>query len=110
MTQREPVLFGEIKIERERLKPLGIRPMPMGPENPVRSWAGVPLLAKDGEPIGVLSVQNYEADRYDGQTRDLLGQVASHISLGVQKVRLFAEARDHAAAAERQAQRMELVN
>jgi GAF domain-containing protein len=110
MSQREPLLFRDIAIERERLKPLGIRPMPMGPENPVRSWAGVPLLAKDGEPIGVLSVQSYDAEMYDGQTLDLLGQVASHVSLGVQKVQLVAEARDHAAAAERQAQRMELVN
>jgi phosphoserine phosphatase RsbU/P len=110
MSQREPLLFRDIAIERDRLKPMGIRPMPMGPENAVRSWAGVPLLAKDGEPIGVLSVQNYDAEMYDGQTLDLLGQVASHISLGVQKVRLFAEARAHAAAAERQAQRMELVN
>jgi GAF domain-containing protein len=110
MRQREPLLFRDLTVERDRLKPLGIQPMPMGPENPVRSWAGTPLLAKDGESIGVLSVQSYDPEMYDGQTLDFLGQVASHVSLGVQKVRLFAEARDHAAAAQRQAQRMELVN
>jgi phosphoserine phosphatase RsbU/P len=124
LRQREPLLFVDLLRERAQLAEQGITPVPQGPENPVRSWAGVPLLAQDGEAIGVLSVQHYDPDMYDQQTLDFLGQVASHISLGVQKVRLFeererqlaenarlfAEAQDHAAAAERQAQRMELVN
>ncbi len=98
--------------------------MPIGPENPVCSWVGVPLLAQDGQAIGVLSVQHYDHDMYDRQTLEFLGQVASHMSLGIQKVRLFEErerqlaenarlfaaAQDHAAVAERQAQRMALVN
>jgi serine phosphatase RsbU (regulator of sigma subunit)/putative methionine-R-sulfoxide reductase with GAF domain len=124
MRQHAPLLFRDLATQREQLQPLGIMPIPLGPDNQVRSWAGVPLLAKDGESIGVLSVQNYAPDMYDQQTIDFLGQVASHVSLGVQKVRLFeererqlaenarlfAEAQAHAAAAERQAQRMDLVN
>ncbi|HEX5692235.1 MAG TPA: GAF domain-containing protein, partial [Roseiflexaceae bacterium] len=124
MAHREPQLFRNLVEQRELLTPMGITPVPLGPENPVRTWAGVPLLAKDGEAIGVLSIQHYVADSYDQQTLEFLGQVATHVSLGVQKARLFeererqlaenarlfAEAQAHAAAAERQAQRMELVN
>jgi GAF domain-containing protein len=123
ISQRAPLLFRDLVLQRDLLAPLGVVPIPVGPENPVRSWAGVPLLAGD-EAIGVLSIQDYQPDMYDQQTLDFLGQVASHVSLGVQKVqlfeererqlaenaRLFAEAQAHAAAAERQAQRMELVN
>jgi sigma-B regulation protein RsbU (phosphoserine phosphatase) len=120
----EPLLFYDLSVERDNFEKLGLLPVPLGPDNPVRSWAGVPLLAQDGQTIGMLSVQHYEPNMYDQQTLEFLAQVASHVSLGVQKVRLFGErerqlienarlfaaAQDHAAMAERQAQRMALVN
>ncbi|HEX9441878.1 MAG TPA: GAF domain-containing protein, partial [Roseiflexaceae bacterium] len=124
ISQCEPLLFADLAGQIQDAAAQGITPTRFGNRQHARSWAGVPLLAKDGEPIGVLSVQDYEAGLYDQQTLDFLSQVASHVSLGVQKVRLFkererqlaenarlfAEAQAHAAAAERQAQRMELVN
>lgn len=116
LTHREPLLFYDLVEQRGELTRRGIEPVALGPENPVRSWAGVPVVARDGELIGVLSIQDYRAFRYDSQTLDFLNQVASHISLGVQKMRLFSErdrllasAQAHAEAAERQAHRMELV-
>lgn len=117
LAQREPLLFQDLLYQREEMTRRGIEPRPVGPANPVRSWAGVPVVARDGELIGVLSIQDYRPYRYDGGTIDFLSQVASHVSLGVQKVRLFqererllVEARSHAEAAERQAHRLELVN
>jgi sigma-B regulation protein RsbU (phosphoserine phosphatase) len=117
LTHREPLLFHDLVEHRHEMLRRGIEPRAVGPENPVRSWAGVPVVARDGELIGVLSIQDYRAYRYDSQTIDFLSQVASHISLGVQKVRLFDErdnliatAQAHAEAAERQAHRMELVH
>ncbi len=117
MTHREPLLFHDLLHERHELARRGIEPRPVGPERLVRSWAGVPLVARDGELIGVLSIQDYRPSRYDTGTIDFLYQVASHVSLGVQKVRLFQErerlleeTRLHAEAVERQAHRMELVN
>jgi phosphoserine phosphatase RsbU/P len=117
LAQREPLLFQDLVEQREAMLRRGITPRPVGPERAVRSWAGVPLVARDGELIGVLSVQDYRPFRYDSQTLDFLGQVASHLSLGVQKVRLFrererliADAQAHAEAAERQAHRIELVH
>ena len=117
LTHREPLLFNDLVEQRHELLRRGIQPRPVGPANPVRSWAGVPVVARDGELIGVLSIQDYGAYRYDGGTLDFLGQVASHVSLGVQKVRLFheregllREAQAHAESAERQAHRIELVH
>src|SRR5262245_30676213 len=122
--QRKPLLFDDLLAYLQRTADAEITPTRFGNQQHARSWAGVPLLAKDGEPIGVLSLQDYRLGLYDAQTVEFLSQLASHISLGVQKVRLFeererqlaenarlfAEARAHAEAAERQAQRMELVN
>jgi GAF domain-containing protein len=124
MRQREPLLFQDLVGERDQLIQQGIIPRLVSPKTPARSWVGVPLLAKDGEPIGVLSLQDYKAYCYDEQTIELLNQVASHVSLGIQKVRLFeererqvrknarlfTEARAHAEAAQEQAKRMELVH
>lgn len=123
LSNREPLLFQDVVAQRADLARRGISPRPAGPEVEVRSWAGVPLVARDDELIGVLSIQDYRPYRYDSNTVEFLDQVASHVSLGVQKVRLFEErerqaaenanlartARAHAEAAERQAHRMELV-
>lgn len=117
LSQREPLLFHDLAEQRAELVRRGIEPRPVGPDRVVRSWAGVPVVARDGELIGVLSIQDYRPHRFDSQTLDFLGQVASHVSLGVQKVRLFddrdrliAQARAHAQAAEAQAHRIELVH
>jgi serine phosphatase RsbU (regulator of sigma subunit) len=122
--QREPLLFGDLLAYLERTSKAPITPTRFGIERHARAWAGVPLLAKDGESIGVLSLQDYRPDLYDEQTVDFLRLVASNFSVGVQMVRLFEErerqlvenarlfdeARAHAESAERQAERMELVN
>ncbi len=125
LTNREPLLYHDMPAQREDTSRRGITtPRSVNFRHDVRSWAGVPLVARDGELIGVLSVQDYRPYCYDTGTITFLGQVGSHVSLGVQKVRLFEaveaqsvenarlaqEAQAHAAAAERQATRMELVH
>lgn len=122
--QREPLLFNDLATQLALLERLGIVPFPFDEEPTVRTWVGVPLLARDGETMGVLSIQDQRQHLYDAQTMDFLTQIASHISMGIQKVRLFEErekqiavnaqlfkeAQAHAEAAEYQAQRMELVS
>lgn len=124
LRNREPLLFADLDNQRDEMRRRGLSPQPVGPANPVRSWAGVPLMGRDDELIGVLSLQDYRPFAYDTQTIEFLSQVASHVSLSVQKVRLFeererqaaenarlfGEARAHAQAAERQAHRIELVH
>jgi GAF domain-containing protein len=122
--ERRPLLFQDLSSEGERLASLGIAPQYMDNTVVPRAWVGVPLLADDNQPIGTISVQDERAGCFDQQTVELLSQVASHLSLGVQKLQLFqerdrqiaenarlaAEAEAHAAAAERQAQRMALIH
>ncbi len=89
LTNREPLLYHDLPVQRDDMARRGIIPHPVGPRNEVRSWAGVPLVARDGDMIGILSVQDYRPHRYDVGMIDFLEQVGSHVSLGVQKVRLF---------------------
>lgn len=91
IAQREPLLFQDLTTQSAMLLARGIAARAVGPDKAVRSWVGVPVLARDSEPIGVLALQDFESHCYDSQTVDFLTQVASHISLGVQKVRLFDE-------------------
>jgi len=91
LQHREPLLYGDLLAYLQQTSEPVLRPKRFGKDQHARSWAGVPLLAEDGEPIGVLSVQHFEPNLYDSQTIDFLGQVASHISLGVQKIKLLRE-------------------
>jgi serine phosphatase RsbU (regulator of sigma subunit) len=91
LRERRPLLFADLPAELERLAELGIAPVFMDNTVRPRAWLGVPLLAEDSEPIGIISVQDDEPGRYDQQTVELLSQVASHLSLGVQKINLFQE-------------------
>ncbi|RRR69238.1 MAG: GAF domain-containing protein, partial [Candidatus Viridilinea halotolerans] len=117
MRQREPLLFDDLIAQTDEVERRGIHPPMVVEGPPPRSWVGVPVVARDGEMMGVLMLQDRRPYRFDNGTIDFLNQVTSHISLGVQKVRLFQErerllreTRSHARAAEMQAYRIALVH
>ncbi|MEN9938906.1 MAG: hypothetical protein RLZZ387_5485 [Chloroflexota bacterium] len=124
ITQGAPLLFTDLSTQVEELSRLGVRPRTYGSPDQPRSWAGVPLPDQDARPIGVIALQDSRPYQYDQQTLEFLAQVASHLSLGIQKVqlfqqrerqidenaRLFAQAQSHAASAERKAKQMALVH
>ena len=85
-----PLLFDDIEIQRSTLEELGIQPYRYGSDRTPHSWAGVPLFNADARAIGVIAIQDTRPYQYDQQTIEFLYQVASHLSLGVQKVALFA--------------------
>lgn len=87
----EPLLLQDMQAQMGDLHKRGIFPKPIGTGIESRSWVGVPLRAGGSEPIGVLVLQDYRSYMYDDETVDFLSQIASHLSLGVQKVRLFEE-------------------
>jgi GAF domain-containing protein/nitrogen-specific signal transduction histidine kinase len=91
--QRTPLLINDT-ADVEETKRYGITPR----QNPVegrdrspRAWVGIPILAKDGAPIGMLSLQDYTVGSFDERTVAFLTNVVSHVSLGLQKVQLFNE-------------------
>jgi phosphoserine phosphatase RsbU/P len=122
--QGTALLFNDIAAQAEDFARIGVAPRSYGSPDQPRSWAGVPLLDEEARPIGVMALQDSRAYQYDQQTLEFLAQVASHLSLGIQKVqlfeqrerqidenaRLFEQAQAHAAAAERRAKQMSLVH
>lgn len=91
LEHRRALRIDDLLAQRDELIGMGVAAQLFQAENNTRAWIGVPLVAKEGQPIGVISVQDYRPAQYDQRTLDLLSQVASHLSLGVQKVRLFEE-------------------
>lgn len=85
-----PLLFDDIEAQHQTLEELGILPHRYGSDTIPHSWAGVPLFNANARAIGVIAIQDSRPYQYDQQTIEFLHQVASHLSLGVQKVELFA--------------------
>ena len=88
---RAPLVVRDTENEVEML-PLGITPHfgeVEGRERSPRAWIGIPIVAKDGAPIGMLSLQDYNVGTFDERTEAFLTNVVSHVSLGLQKVQLF---------------------
>ncbi len=54
------------------------------------SWLGVPLIGREGQPIGVLTVQAYLPHAFDDRDERFLVAVARQVALHVQNVILFA--------------------
>ncbi|MBA3470040.1 MAG: GAF domain-containing protein [Herpetosiphonaceae bacterium] len=93
LRQRLPLIVPDL-ADREALGLLGIVPLAHaieGHEQDPRSWVGLPIVAKDGAPIGMLSLQDYKPNLFDNRTVAFLTNVVSHVSLGLQKVQLFSE-------------------
>ncbi|MEO7913103.1 MAG: GAF domain-containing protein, partial [Roseiflexaceae bacterium] len=89
ITNRQPLLFGDLRIESE---PKGFRLTRFGNVGRASAaWLGVPLLVGDDECVGVLSMQSYTPHRYSEREQAFLSTVASQVALGVQNVRLFAD-------------------
>ncbi|MGQ9548156.1 MAG: GAF domain-containing protein [Roseiflexus sp.] len=62
----------------------------IGAERTALSWLGVPLVGREGQPIGVLTVQAYSPSAFDGRDEQFLAAVARQVALHVQNVMLFA--------------------
>ncbi len=91
LTNRQTLVFDDLHTQHDELRAIGVQPYVYGSDDRPRSWAGVPLLDAASRPIGVIVLQHSKGYQYDHQTVELLNQVASHISLGIQKAELYAE-------------------
>jgi HD-GYP domain-containing protein (c-di-GMP phosphodiesterase class II) len=57
----------------------------------VRSWIGVPLIAK-GRAMGFLTVDHREAGVYDDETAEMVQTFASQAAIAIENARLYQEA------------------
>jgi rsbT co-antagonist protein RsbR len=89
IASRKPLLIRDFEKEKERFP--GKRPL-IGSDRPARSWLGVPLgvpFTLQDEAIGLMAVQDYEAEAFDERHVQLLSSIASHVMVAIEKARLF---------------------
>jgi serine phosphatase RsbU (regulator of sigma subunit) len=61
----------------------------IGAQRIASSWLGMPLIGREGQPIGVLTVQAYSPHAFDDRDERFLAAVARQVALHVQNVMLF---------------------
>jgi PAS domain S-box-containing protein len=66
----------------------------------VRSWLGVPLMAKGGM-LGMLTLDHSQPGFFTAQHADLVMTFANHVAVAIENARLYEHAEESAVAAER---------
>lgn len=90
LQNRQPLRFDDLRQQRTER---GFDPIPFGDKSKrSASWLGVPLLGRDGQAIGVLSVQSYTPDLYGDREEHFLVTVASQFAMNVLNAALFQQA------------------
>ncbi len=59
-------------------------------ERPIRSWLGVPLNLK-GQPIGILSLDAHETNKFTEEHSRLVSAFADQVSIALENARLYTE-------------------
>ncbi len=81
---RKPLLFRDWTQEKGNLPVVQADAL----SKPVRSWLGVPLVAKE-KVVGVISVQSYEPNRFDEHHQRLLFAIADQAAMAIDNARLY---------------------
>ncbi|MDW8148705.1 MAG: GAF domain-containing protein [Roseiflexaceae bacterium] len=88
LRHRRALRFGNLLEEIGRHPELRLHVI--GTERIALSWLGMPLIGREGQPIGVLTVQAYSPYAFDDRDERFLAAVARQVALHVQNVMLFA--------------------
>lgn len=88
LRHRRALRFDNLLEEIERFPELSVHVI--GAERTALSWLGMPLIGREGQPIGVLMVQAYSPAAFDARDEQFLAAVARQVALHVQNVMLFA--------------------
>lgn len=90
ISNRKPFLVRDWAQEKDRLP--GLADV-VG--DPVRSWLGVPLVAKE-KAVGVISLQSYEPNRFDQGHQHLLFAISDQVAMAIDNARLYEATRKRA--------------
>jgi GAF domain-containing protein len=85
IANKKPLLIRDFEKEKERFPRK--RPL-IGSSRLARSWLGVPFILQD-EAVGLMAVQDCEAQAFDERHVQLLSSIASHVMVAIEKARLF---------------------
>jgi signal transduction histidine kinase/DNA-binding response OmpR family regulator/tetratricopeptide (TPR) repeat protein/nitrate/nitrite-specific signal transduction histidine kinase len=83
---RRPLVLGTAEEQAER----GGITVEDGTPDATQAWLGVPIIVGD-EVIGVISLQDYQANRYTDSDVRVLSTVAASTGVALENARLFAE-------------------
>ena len=85
LEEQQPLLISDID---EDILPVE----PIRGESPIRSWLGVPLMARD-QLIGVVSVQSFRPNIFDESHQRFLESLAAQFAIALENARLFGAER-----------------
>ena len=63
--------------------------IPLETKEPMRSFLGVPLVSRDGRPLGAINLSHPEVGAFDENHARLLSTFANQAALAIENVRLF---------------------
>ncbi len=89
--ERRPILVADTATDPR---------FPSFPDYPVRSWLGIPLIARD-EVIGLLSLDRHEVNAYRAQHLELATTLARQAAVALENAQLYEQARQTSEELER---------
>ena len=84
VTTSRPVVVADVTTDP--------RWIPMKTKEPIRSFLGVPLVGRDGQPLGALSLSHPETDAFDDDHARLLSTFANQAAMAIENARLYEQA------------------
>ncbi|MDK2979732.1 MAG: hypothetical protein PWQ55_79 [Chloroflexota bacterium] len=87
---RKVILDQKPFLSRELSKEKIQQNLPKNSDKKVRSWLGVPLITR-GYVIGAISVESYEAGKYDENHRKLLESISAQAAIALDNARLLEQ-------------------
>ena len=84
VTTSRPVVVADVTTDP--------RWIPMETKEPIRCFLGVPLVGRDGRPLGALTLSHPEADAFDDDHARLLSTFANQAAMAIENARLYEQA------------------
>ncbi len=84
VTTGQPVVVADVTTDS--------RWIPIEMEEPMRSFLGVPLMGKDGQPLGALTLSHPKVGAFDQDHARLLSTFANQAALAIENARLYEQA------------------
>jgi PAS domain S-box-containing protein len=103
-----PLYIEDVHAQQERIEGLGIRRLPFSKQsNTLHSWLGVPLRARNGAVIGVLSMQSERPNAFGSDEQQVFTTIATQVSLALENANLFSQLAAAATQLKERARRLE---
>ncbi|PJF30679.1 MAG: hypothetical protein CUN51_06755 [Candidatus Thermofonsia Clade 1 bacterium] len=107
----KPFYIEDLASQRQWIESLGIRRMRLTDQPPtIASWLGVPLRARNGAVIGVLSMQSDRPHAFGPDEQQVFATIATQISLALENAALFNQLTNAAMQLKERARRLESLH